>query len=122
MSSADTRFAYATRLNGFKADAARVWPGRNRITSLDLMARAATVPGLSAVDFNYPDHLEGTTAAEIRKTLDDLGISLNGFAMRYYSDPGFKKGALAHPDRQIRAKALELTLRGIDALAEAVAT
>jgi hypothetical protein len=35
-----TRFAYATRLNGFKADAARVWPGRNRITSLDLIGEA----------------------------------------------------------------------------------
>jgi xylose isomerase len=114
-----TRFAYATRLNGFKADAARVWPGRNRITSLDLIERAATVPGLSAVDFNFPDHLEGTSAKEIRRKLDSLGISLNGFAMRYYSDQGFKKGALTHPDPALRAKALDLTLRGIDALAEA---
>ncbi len=119
MTRQQTRFPYATRLNGFKADAARVWPGRNRITALDLMERAATVPGLSAVDFNFPDHLEGTTARDIRNKLSDLGISLNGFAMRYYSDPGYKKGALAHPDPAIRAKALELTLRGIDALSEA---
>ena len=119
MTALQTRFAYATRLNGFKADAAKVWPGRNRITSLDLIERAGTVPGLSAVDFNFPDHLEGTTATDIRKKLDDLGISLNGFAMRYYSDPGFKKGALAHPDAGLREKALDLTLRGIDALSEA---
>ena len=119
LTALQTRFAYATRLNGFKADAAKVWPGRNRITSLDLIERAATVPGLSAVDFNFPDHLEGTTAKDIRKKLDDLGISLNGFAMRYYSDPGFKKGALAHPDKTIRAKALDLTLRGLDSMAEA---
>jgi xylose isomerase len=39
--------------------------------------------------------------------------------MRYYSDPGFKKGALAHADAAMRQKALDLTLRGIDALAEA---
>lgn len=119
MTNTKTRFDYATRLNGFKADAARVWPGKNRITSLDLIERAATVPGLSAVDFNFPDHLDGTTAKDIRAKLDSLGISLNGFAMRYYSDPGFKKGALSHPDRAIRAKALDLTLRGIDALSEA---
>ena len=119
MPAPETRFAYATRLNGFKADAAKVWPGKNRITALDLIERAATVPGLSAVDFNYPDHLEGTTAKDIRAKLDGLGISLNGFAMRYYSDPGFKKGALAHPDAAIRQKALDLTLRGIDAMAEA---
>lgn len=114
-----TRFDYATRLNGFKSDAARIWPGRNRITALDLIERAATVPGLSAVDFNFPDHLEGTTPRDIRSRLDSLGISLNGFAMRYYSDPGFKKGALAHPNAAIRAKALDLTLRGLDAMAEA---
>ncbi len=119
MTTSSPRFAYATRLNGFKADAAKVWPGRNRITALDLIERAATVPGLSAVDFNFPDHMEGTGPKEIRARLDGLGISLNGFAMRYYSDPGFKKGALSHPDRVIRAKALDLTLRGIDALAEA---
>ncbi|MFN4143517.1 TIM barrel protein [Aestuariivirga sp.] len=119
MTRTTTRFAYATRLNGFKADAAKAWPGRNRITALDLIERAATVPGLSAVDFNFPDHLEGTSPGEIRAKLDGLGINLNGFAMRYYSDPGFKKGALAHPDRAIRAKALDLTLRGMDALAEA---
>ena len=119
MPAPDTRFAYATRLNGFKADAARVWPGKNRITALDLIERAATVLGLSAVDFNFPDHLEGTSAKDIRGKLDELGIGLNGFAMRYYSDPGFKKGALAHPDAAIRRKALDLTLRGIDALGEA---
>jgi hypothetical protein len=34
VSTSTTRFAYATRLNGFKADAAKVWPGRNRITAL----------------------------------------------------------------------------------------
>ncbi len=119
MTAIQTRFGYATRLNGFKADAARVWPGRNRITALDLIERAATVPGLSAVDCNFPDHLDGTAPKDIRARLDQLGISLNGFAMRYYSDPGFKKGALAHPDAAMRAKALDLTLRGLDALAEA---
>jgi xylose isomerase len=113
------RFAYATRLNGFKADAARAFPGRNRVTTLDLLDRAATVPGLSAVDFNFPDHLEGLSARELRARLDDLGLGLNGFAMRYYSDPGFKLGALSHPDRAVRQKALDLTLRGLDALAEA---
>ncbi len=122
MTTPNTNFAYATRLNAFKADAAAAFPARNRITAIDMMARAATVPGLSAVDFNYPDHLEGTSPAEIRKALNDLGIGLNGFAMRYYSDPGFKKGALAHPDKTIRQKAIDLTLQGLDALAAAGGT
>jgi hypothetical protein len=102
-----------------RADAAQAFVGRNRITTLDLVERAATVPGLSAVDFNFPDHLEGLTPRELRDRLDALGLGLNGFAMRYYSDPGFKLGALSHPDRAVRQKALDLTLRGLDALAEA---
>lgn len=114
-----TRFAYATRLNGFKANAAKVWPGRNRITSLDLLERAATVDGLSAVDFNFPDHLEDTSPREAKQKLQDLGLSLNGFAMRYYSEPGFKMGALTNADPAWRNKAIDITRRGIDALAEA---
>ena len=119
MSALNTRFSYATRLNGFKAGGPAVWQGRNRITSLDLIERAATVPGLSAVDFNFPDHLDGVTARDIRAKLDSLGIELNGFAMRYYSDPGFKSGALANADAGLRQKALDLTKSGLDALAEA---
>lgn len=113
-----TRFAYATRLNGFKANAAKIWPGRNRITSLDMLERAATVDGLSAVDFNYPDHLEDTNPREVKQKLSDLGLTLNGFAMRYYSEPGFKMGALTNADPAWRQKAIDITKRGIDALAE----
>lgn len=39
--------------------------------------------------------------------------------MRCYSDPGFRLDAWSHPDRAIRRKALDLALRGVDALAEA---
>ena len=119
MTKKTLRFPYATRLNGFKANAARVWPGRNRITSLDLLERAATVDGLTAVDFNYPDHLEDTSPRDVKQRLADLGLSLNGFAMRYYSEPGFKMGALTNPDPAWRGKAMDITRRGIDALAEA---
>ncbi len=118
MTKIKTRLPYATRLNAFKVNAAEIWPGRNRITSLDLLERAAGVPGLSAVDLNFPDHLEFTSPAELRQRLGDLGLGLNGFAMRYYSDPGFKMGALTHPDPAWRRKALELTKRGLDTLAE----
>lgn len=118
MPAKSLRFPYATRLNGFKADAAKIWPGRNRITSLDLLERAATVEGLSAVDFNYPDHLENTSPGEVRERLQQLGLGLNGFAMRYYSEPGFKMGALTNADPVWRNKAIDVTRRGIDALAE----
>jgi xylose isomerase len=107
---------YAARLNAFKIGASAYWPGRNRITALDLAERAATVEGLDAVDLNFPDHLEGTTPSEFRERLDSLGLKLNGFAMRYYTNPGYKRGAFTHPDPSVRRAAIDETKRGIDAL------
>ncbi|NAZ35453.1 sugar phosphate isomerase/epimerase [Rubellimicrobium sp. CFH 75288] len=110
------RHAYATRLNAFRADAARAFPGRNRIGTAELLARAATVPGLSAVDLNFPDHLDGLAPGDVAAQLAGHGLGLNGFAMRYGADPAFRGGALAHPDPALRARAVDLTRRGLDAL------
>ena len=110
---------FAARLNGFKSGAEAYWPGKNRITAFDLATRAATVPGLNAVDLNYPDHLEGTEPREFAARLADLGLALNGFAMRYYGVPQFKLGAFTHPDAAVRRQAIDLTKRGIDALRQA---
>jgi xylose isomerase len=110
---------YAARLNAFRIGAADHWPGRNRITALDLAERAATAPGIDAVDLNYPDHLADAPPAETGRRLADLGLAVNGFAMRYYGDPGFRRGAFTHPDPALRRAALDLTRRGIDALREA---
>jgi xylose isomerase len=43
---------------------------------------------------------------------------LNGMAMRYYTDPGYKLGAFTHPDTSVRKAAIEETKRGLDVLAE----
>jgi sugar phosphate isomerase/epimerase len=110
---------YATRLNAFRTAApapspsGRLWPG-----ALGQLAAARRVPGLDGVDFNYPDHLENLSAREVREALDDLGVALNGFAMRYYSEPGFKIGAFTNPDSTVRRRAINLTKRGIDTLLE----
>jgi xylose isomerase len=104
---------YAARLNAFKPTVAH----KNRIAVLALLECAAKVRGLNAADINYPDHLEGTTPDELARRLADLGLALNGFAMRYYSLPEFRQGAFSHPDAAIRRRAVDLTKRGIDALA-----
>ena len=109
---------YAARLNSFKVGADAYWPGKNRVTTADLLERAATVDGLNAADLNYPDHFENTSPRELAAVLDRLGIGLNGLAMRYYSDPDFRLGALTNPDPARRRKAIDLTRRGLDALAE----
>jgi sugar phosphate isomerase/epimerase len=112
-----TRNPYAARLNSFKVNAASFWPGKNRgPTTIDLLQRAATVDGLTAVDFNYPDHLEGLNETDLRASFEDLGLTLNGFAMRYYGNPAYSIGAFTNPDPAVRQEAIELTKRGIDAL------
>ena len=50
--------------------------------------------------------------------MNGMGVALNGVAMRYYTDPGFKLGAFTHPDASVRAAAIDVTKQGIDALAE----
>ena len=111
---------FAARLNSFGVDARRYWPGRNgKIGTFELAGRAATVPGLTAVDLNYPDHCEGHTGLEIAARLSQLGLAINGYAMRYYSEPEFKLGAFTNPDAAVRRAAIDLTRRGLDSLADA---
>jgi xylose isomerase len=108
-----TRYRYAARLNSFATRPELFWPGRaDRPTTLDLIDRAATVPGLSAVDVNFPAQAEGFRPA-------DRGLMLNGYAMRYNGDPDFRSGAFTHADQAMRQRAIDLTRRGIDEAREA---
>lgn len=52
----------------------------------------------------------------MEQTFDETGITLNGLAMRYYTEPGFKLGAFTHPDASIRRLAIDETKKGIDTL------
>lgn len=110
---------YATRLNSFRVNQAQYWPGKNgKVTTLDVLERAAKVKNLTAVDLNYPDHLEGHTESEITDKLETLNVKLNGFAMRYYGNPAYKIGAFTNPDKNVRREAIDLTKRGLDSLAK----
>jgi xylose isomerase len=108
------RYSYAARLNSFRNGD---WGGRKPST-IELIGRAAKVEGLNAVDLNYPDHLQGAALADLKNCMEGNGIGLNGFAMRYYTDPGFKLGAFTNPDKTVRRAAIDLTKKGIDALRE----
>jgi xylose isomerase len=102
---------YAARLNAFKL-------GLKNPTVPDLLARIAEVPGIDAADLNFPDHFEGLTPATLSRIMTDHGIALNGVAMRYYTDPGFRLGAFSNPDAKVRQAAVDITKRGLDAMAE----
>ncbi len=109
---------FATRLNSFGTRPELFWPpGSAKPGTLDLMRRAATVDGLSGIDLNYPDHLAGEAPTDLARQAGDLGLALNGFAMRYYGEPAFRGGAFTNPEPAVRQRAIDLTRRGIDALA-----
>lgn len=99
---------YAARLNAFKVKGSTV---------ADMIAAVGQVGGLSAADLNFPDHFDLHTPAQLSRLLSDQNMALNGLAMRYYTEPGFKLGAFTHPDPAMRRAAIDLTKRGIDACA-----
>ena len=106
---------FATRINSFASGAAGYWPDLVGKPSLaQLVQRAARVEGLSELDLNYPDHI-GDDPNEVARTVADCGLQISGLAMRYYANPGFRRGAFTNPDRAIRRAAIDLTKRGIDA-------
>jgi xylose isomerase len=100
---------YAARLNAFKVKGGSVE---------DMIRGVGRVGGLTAADLNYPDHVSAQDLAALARLLADQGLALNGLAMRYYTEEGFKLGAFTHPDPDIRRAAIDLTKRGIDACAE----
>ena len=102
---------YAARLNAFK----QMTPGSD---VKDWIAAAGRVGGLGAADLNFPDHFAIYDAGQMGGFLGDAGLMLNGVAMRYYTDPGFKLGAFTHPDPAVRQAALDITKRGIDTCAQ----
>jgi len=115
-----TRYPYAARLNSFLTRPELFWPGRTEpLTTLDLIDRAATVEGLSAVDINYPQQAQGLDVAELRTRIADHGLTLNGYAMRYNGDADFTSGALTNADPAIRQRAIDLSWRGMDEAREA---
>jgi xylose isomerase len=115
-----TRYRYAARLNSFQARPELAWPAdTERPGTFQLIERAATVDGLNAVDINYPQQAAGIGPQPMRERLSDIGLHLNGYAMRYNGDVAFASGALTNADPAIRQRAIDLSRRGLDEAREA---
>jgi L-rhamnose isomerase len=109
---------FATRINSFASNAQDYWPDLNGKPSLvQMVVRAATVEGLSELDLNYPDHV-GADGQAVARAVRETGLSVSGLAMRYYTNPAYKRGAFTNADLAVRREAIDLTKRGIDAARE----
>ncbi len=106
---------FATRLNSFGSAPHLFWPDLSgKPTFMQMAERAATANGLTDVDLNFPDHVTDDATA-VGRRINDLGLSVNGLAMRYYTNPAFKLGAFTNPDKSVRREAIDMTKRGVDA-------
>ncbi len=109
---------FATRINSFASNALAYWPELTGKPSLaQMVARAATVDGLSELDLNYPDHVSADPKA-VAQMVRDHGLGVSGLAMRFYTNPAFMRGAFTNADPAVRREAIDLTKRGIDAARE----
>ena len=80
----------------------------------DYLRRQATVRGLGCVDFNFPQHFEGHwTPEEARVALDEVNLVAGAVCLRYPSK--FARGAMNHPDANMRREAIDITKRAADA-------
>lgn len=110
-----TSSTFATRLNSFGSAPELFWPGlEGKPSMMQMVERAATAAGLTHLDLNFPDHVDSDPVALSRR-ISDAGLSVNGLAMRYYTNKAFKIGAFTNPDKVVRREAIDLTKRGIDA-------
>ncbi|WP_062015466.1 sugar phosphate isomerase/epimerase [Aureimonas sp. AU4] len=106
---------FATRLNSFGSAPHLYWPDLSgKPTFMQMAERAATAKGLTDVDLNFPDHVKDDPAT-VGRRIGDLGLAVNGLAMRYYTNPAFKLGAFTNPDKSVRREAIDMTKRGVDA-------
>lgn len=74
--------------------------------------------GLTHVDLNYSEHVEGVAAGDMRDLLDKHGLKLNGVALRFRGEHYFS-GELGNADPEVAADALQLCREACDYCREA---
>ena len=106
-------FAYAARLNSFRARPELYTWKFGTYDVRDLLLRANTVPGLKDLYLNFPEHIDLSNDVEIRRVVSDLDVSVRGLNLRFPNDKFFN-GAFTNPDARIRTEAIELCKRAVD--------
>jgi xylose isomerase len=103
------RYRFATRLNSFRR------PGAQALG--DLVRAVAGIPGLTALELNYPQHVAGLAPREIPDIVRDTGLALTALSLRF-EGPQFALGAFTHPSPDIRHQAIRLAQDAVDLAAE----
>ncbi|MET3767856.1 xylose isomerase [Marisediminicola sp. UYEF4] len=102
---------YSTRLNSFGLGKGRKYPTGEEST-LDLIALAGQVTGLTSLELNYPEHFGTDSVADISAALDNVGLDVQGVQLRWPA-PMFADGAFSNPDPEIRRAAVTMVKEAI---------
>ena len=110
----DFPFLFGSRINSMKDRLDLVDTSSLPLaTPHDYLKRQATIQGLGCVDFNYPQHFgDYWTPAEAKKALDEVGLVAGAVCLRYPSK--FARGAMIHPDHELRREAIEMTKKAAE--------
>jgi len=101
------RYHFATRLNSFRDGGA---------SPPDLLRAVGRVPGLTAVELNYPQHFQGMTEAALVVALAETGLTLTALSLRF-EGPDFANGAFTSPQAANREKAIRLAQDAVEVAA-----
>ena len=97
------KYPLAARLNSFRTDGADV---------ATAIHRAASVPGLTALELNYPQHVEAVGEKRLVEILAEVDLPLTGLNLRY-EGVAFADGAFTSPRAATREAAVRLALEAV---------
>ncbi len=103
---------YSTRLNSFALGKGKKLPTGDEPV-LDLIETAGTVPGLTSLELNYPEHFERDSVEDIRAAVQRAGLDVPAIQLRWPS-PRFSNGAFTNADAGIRAEAVRMVTEAMD--------
>lgn len=97
---------FATRLNSFRAGGA---------SAREAVRAVAEVPGISAVELNFPQHFDDQTPSII-DLAEEVGLAVTALNLRW-DGAAFHMGAFTHPDAANRRMAIDRAVAAVDTAA-----
>ncbi len=89
--------------------------GYNRALSVrEQIKAAASVPGLKGLELIAPTHVTVENAAEVKRWLDEEGLTPVSVNPYLWTESRWQRGALTSPDPDIRREAIDTAKRAID--------
>ena len=101
---------FASRLNSFRSAIPSGSP-------LDALRLLRTVPGITATELNYPQHLSGPDDRTLILAAQALGLAVTALNLRF-DPPKFAAGSFTHPAVATRAHAIELAQQAVEIAAD----